>query len=93
MAWSSGKAPTSYDGLVLCDLRILRVPIRYGTHDEEDPPELAEDREGEFYRVEYGSTTECDSYRLRSQTVESLEEAVRVAEESPGIGETVRWFD
>lgn len=37
-----------YDGTVTCNLRIVRSQVCPGSGDWEDPPELAEDKEGEL---------------------------------------------
>jgi len=38
-----------YDGVVPCEVRIVRHDILYGSGDYEDPPEFADDREVECY--------------------------------------------
>ena len=40
-----------YDGTVPCRIRIVRSPVFHGSGDEDDPPELREDREVESFYV------------------------------------------
>lgn len=87
------KGTFLYDGTVLCDLRIVRSQVRPGSGDWEDPPELANDKEGEFFFVQYGSTTERGHFNSSAGGGETIEEAIAKAESAPGIGKTVRWID
>ena len=43
-----------YDDTVLCDVRIVYSTIISGSGDWEDPPELAFDRVGDFFRRAMG---------------------------------------
>ena len=47
-----------YANEVWCVVRIQRVNFWPGTGDAEDSSEIAEDRVGQFFRIEYGSPTE-----------------------------------
>jgi hypothetical protein len=80
-----------YDGIVECDLRIVFSPIRYGSHDYEDEPEIADDIVTDTYYIEYGSTTQRGVFNAGGGGYPSLAEARAVAEKAPGFGPTVRW--
>jgi hypothetical protein len=82
-----------YAGEVLCDIRIVKAAYRYGSGDFQDPSDLHEDLEEVSYYIEYGSTTTRGVYNSGGGAFPSLEEAVQVAENAPGIGQTVRWLD
>lgn len=80
-----------YDGSIECDVRIVHSPIRYGSGDYEDPPELENDFQRDTFYVQYGSTTERGIFSAGSGGYPSLREAVVGAESAPGIGSTIRW--
>ena len=82
-----------YDDLVLCDVRIVYSTICYGSGDWEDPPELAEDRDGEFFAVQWGSTTARGVFNAGSGGGNSIQEAIAAAESMPGVGRTIVWLD
>ncbi len=82
-----------YDGEVLCDVVIVRGPILYGSGDEEDPPEYADDREQETFYIWFGSTTARGQFNAAGPARFTLAEAMKAAEEAPGIGSTIRWID
>ena len=82
-----------YADTVVCEIRIIKTNIRPGSGDYEDPPEIADDSAGEFYDVEFGSTTERGVYQSSIRGFETLNEALRAAESAPGIGATIFWFD
>ncbi len=69
-----------YDDSVSCDLKIIRHNMRYGSGDAEDEPEIADDVEGEFYYIGYGSTVERGKFTGWSGAFSSIEEAVTAAE-------------
>jgi hypothetical protein len=69
-----------YAESVVCDLRIVRRPVRYGTGDHEDPPELANDQEQETYYLEYGGTDARGVFIGGGGAFDTLEEAMRHAE-------------
>jgi hypothetical protein len=62
-----------------CELRILRHGWYYGSGDYEDEEYTREDREGEFYYIEYGSPINPTENKSRAGGYESLEEAMRAA--------------
>lgn len=80
-----------YDRTVECDIRIAQSPICYGTGDYEDPPEIQNDVERPTFYIQYGSTTQRDSYNTDGGGYPSLAEAVAATEAQPGTGKTIRW--
>ena len=68
-----------YPDEIVCELRILRHGWNYGSNDYEAEENFREDREGEFYYVEYGSPTNPTEYKTRVGGYESLEEAMTAA--------------
>jgi|ERR1044071_980774 hypothetical protein len=42
-----------YDGTVRCGVEIWRRSLRPGTGDYEDPPDVQDDQEGEWYEILY----------------------------------------
>ena len=80
-----------YDGVVECDVCIVNSPIRYGSGDYEDPPEIAKDLECDTYYVWYGSSTARGTFKSGGGGYPSIAKAMTVVEEAPGIGSTVRW--
>jgi hypothetical protein len=82
-----------YDGQVVCDLRIVLRPVRRGTGDHEDPPELSEDANQDTFYVEYGSTTSRGVFNAGGGGFATLDAAVAHVESMPGFGNTVRWIE
>ena len=82
-----------YDGTVLCDIRIVCSSVRPGSGDWEDPPELANDQFGEFFIVQYGSTTARGVFNACSGGGITIEEATTAAESMPGTGAPIVWLD
>jgi hypothetical protein len=80
-----------YAGQVVCDIRIVKHHWRYGSGDYEDNPEDREDRQGEFYYIQYGSTIERGIYPGHGVCCDSLEEAIKQANSQ--TQDTVRWAD
>jgi hypothetical protein len=68
-----------YAGEIVCELRILRHGWNYGSGDYEDEEDVREDKEGEFYYIEYASPTNSTEYKTRAGGYESLEEAMTAA--------------
>lgn len=68
-----------YDGTVPGSIKIFKHSFKYGSGDYEDPPEIQEDIEGEFYYVGFGSVTERDKVTSGSMALNSLEAAIREA--------------
>ena len=82
-----------YDDTVLCDIRIVYSTICHGSGDWEDPPELAEDQHGEFFGVQWGSSTVRGVFNAGSGGGTSIQEAITAAESMPGVGKTIVWLD
>lgn len=82
-----------YDDTVLCDVRIVYSTIRYGSGDWEDPPALAEDHRGDFFGVQWGSTTARGIFNAGSGGGACISEAIAAAESMPGVGMTIVWLD
>lgn len=80
-----------YAGSVVCDVRILREPIRFGSGDYEDEDDIREDEQVETFYVEYGSTTERGRFNAGGGGHASLAEAIATVESARGIGATVTW--
>lgn len=80
-----------YDGTIECDLRIVFSPVRYGSGDNEDLPDIANDTVTDSYYVQYGSIAQRGSFNAGGGGYPSLAEARLAAEAAPGVGPTVRW--
>jgi hypothetical protein len=68
-----------YADEIVCGLRILRHGWYYGSGDYEDEESIREDREGEFYYIEYASPTNPTEYKAGGGGYESLKEATAAA--------------
>ena len=82
-----------YDGQVVCDLRIVLGPVRRGTGDYEDPPEVSDDADLDTFYVQYGSTTSRGAFNAVGGGFATLAAAVAQVESMPGVGNTVRWLE
>ncbi|MDQ1834851.1 hypothetical protein [Massilia scottii] len=82
-----------YDGTVSCDVRIIRSQKRPGSGDWEDPPEVADDKHGDYFYVQYGSTTVRGQFNAAGGGGATLQEAISAAQSTPGIGHAVQWLD
>lgn len=82
-----------YDELVPCEVVIVRGPVFYGSGDDEDPPELADDREQASFYIWYGSPAAGGQFNAGGGVRFSLLEAMQAVENAPGIGSSVRWID
>jgi hypothetical protein len=80
-----------YDDIVECDICIVYSPTRYGSGDNEDPPEVENDIEVDTYYLWFGSTTERNRFNAGGGGFSSLQDAKKNAEEWPGFGSSVRW--
>ncbi len=78
-----------YAGEVTCRIFILKHGWRYGSADYEDPEELSEDKEGEFYYVEYCSVPNPLEYKIKFGDFTSLAEAIELARTE--THNTVKW--
>lgn len=82
-----------YDDTVLCDVRIVYSSFSPGSGDWEDPPELADDQLGDFFCVQWGSTTARGVFNGGSGGGNTIHEAISAAESKPGVGRTIVWLD
>ncbi len=82
-----------YDGQVVCDLRIVLGPVRRGTGDYEDPPEVSDDADQDTFYIQYGSTTSRGVFNAGGGGFPTLSAAVAHVESMPGFGNTVRWIE
>jgi hypothetical protein len=80
-----------YDGAIECDVRIVHSSVRFGSGDDEDEPEIANDLARDTYYIHYGSTTERGRFNAGGSEFPTLAEAVAHVESAPGIGRSVRW--
>jgi hypothetical protein len=80
-----------YDGTVVCDVRIVYSPIRYGSGDDHiDYPENVADRECDTYYLEYGGTRERGVFFSGGGGFDTVEDAMkRAAETVQGL----EWLD
>jgi hypothetical protein len=79
-----------YDNTIECDICIVYSPVRFGSGDYEDLPELENDIEVDTYYLWFGSTTERNYFNAGGG-FSSLQEAMKNAESRPGFGNSVRW--
>jgi len=71
-----------YDGLVRCPLRIVKTDLRPGTGDYEDPPELADDQPGTWFRVDLTAAGDPDRWCAGGGHFATQEEAERYMKET-----------
>jgi len=79
-----------YGGLTLCPVRIVQHHTLYGTHNPEDPPEIATDRSAECFYVRYHPPGGTEHWH-DGGTALSLREAVFLAQRK--LGPVVQWND
>ncbi len=70
-----------YDDAVECQIQIVRRNIAYGSGDYQDPPEIREDREGEFYYLKFSSPGDPEVISSLSGAFEAFEDAKKNANE------------
>jgi hypothetical protein len=80
-----------YAAEVECRLRVIQTSVSYGTGDEEDDPEVSQDKDIACFYIDYGSTIDSNTFVARSQAYQSLREAVHGAPCQLGPGGCVRW--
>jgi hypothetical protein len=80
-----------YAGTIECDLRIVFSPVRYGSGDDEDESEIANDLVADTYYVQYGSASQRGIFNACGGAYPSLAEARSAAEAAPSIGSTIQW--
>lgn len=77
-------------------LAILKANGRvghYGSCDWEYPPEFAEDQHGDFFGVQWGSTTARGIFNAGSGGGICISEAIAAAESVPGVRKSIVWLD
>lgn len=77
-----------YGGLTSCPVHIVRHHMLLGTHDPEDPPELAADRPVECFYILYRPPGRHESWHDGGAAL-SLREAVFMAQRK--LGPVVQW--
>ncbi len=79
-----------FGGVTTCPVHIVRHHTLYGSHDPDDPPELAADRETECYYVRYHLPGSDDPWH-DGGTALTLREAMFMPERK--LGPVVNWLD
>jgi len=70
-----------YADTIVCDVRIVYSPIRYGSGEEYvDQPEDVVDQERDTYYLQYGGTERRGAFIAGGGSFDSLEDAMRQAE-------------
>ena len=77
-----------HGGVTTCAVHIVQHDLLYGTHDPEDPPELALDTHTDCFYVYYQSPDKHASW-TEGGTALSLREAVFLAQRK--LGPVVQW--
>lgn len=77
-----------YAGVHPTEVRVVLSPLRYGTGNHEDSPEISDDAEIATYYVEYVSTFEKDVFHTGGGAFDTAEAATAVA---AAAGETLVW--
>ena len=80
-----------YAGEITCRILLLKHGWMYGSGDYEDPEELREDHEGEFYYVQYCSPPIPNESKSTCGGFTELEKAIEFAHN--GSNGTVSWND
>lgn len=79
-----------YGGVTACPVRIVRHNTLCGTHDPDDPPELAADQPTECFYIRYHPPGPCEVWR-DGGTALSLREALFLAQRK--LGPVLHWLD
>jgi hypothetical protein len=79
-----------HGGVTTCPVHIVRHNTLYGTHDPEDPPELALDMAAECFYVRYLSP-DARGVWLDGGSALSLREAIFLARRK--LGPVMQWDD
>ncbi|MCP5270682.1 MAG: hypothetical protein H6932_05570 [Burkholderiaceae bacterium] len=85
-----------HGGVTTCHVRIVRHHLLYGSHDADDPPELADDRAMDCYYVRYDLPVRRAARRTPPAWQDggaalSLREAVFLAQRK--LGPVISWDD
>ena len=75
------------------EVRIVRSSTRWGSGDDEDEANLAEDQAIETYYVWFESLSEPGSFNTCLGAQDSLEQARVAAEAAAGIGTSIVWTE
>lgn len=68
-----------YDDAIECVVQIVRRNIAYGSGDYEDPVEVREDREGQFYYLKFFNPANPGRHSSESGAYDSIELAKNAA--------------
>ncbi len=79
-----------FGGLTPCPVRIVRHHTLYGTHDPEDPAEIAGDREAECFYIRYHPPGAHETWHDGGSAL-SLREAMFLVQRK--LGPVVQWND
>lgn len=79
-----------HGGVSTCHVRIVRHAVRFGSHDDTDPPELADDCAADCFYVRYDLPHERRSWQDGGAAL-SLREAVFLAQRK--LGPVISWDD
>ena len=79
-----------YANEVPTDIRIFKHNMKFGTGDYFDEKEIQHDLKGEFYYIEYGSTSERGKFVALSNHFLTLEDAINHAEKS--VNAKINWI-
>lgn len=79
-----------FAGMTACPVRIVKHHTLLGTHDPEDPPELADDRPAECFYIRYQPPGAHESWR-DGGTALSLREAMFMAHRK--LGPVLHWAE
>lgn len=80
-----------YDNEITCDIRIVRVHLRPGSGDVLDEPKYRDDEIGEFYEIQYGSTSERGKFVAGVGWYDTIEAALESA--NGATNGTVKWCE
>jgi hypothetical protein len=79
-----------YGGLTTCPVRIVHHPTRLGSHDPEDPPELAADTQAGCFYIRYRPPGPHSQWKGGGMAG-SLREAMFLAQRK--LGPVLQWED
>ena len=71
-----------YDGEVRCPLRIVKTDLCPGSGDDGDPPEIANDQSGPWFRVDLTAAGDPNAWRAGGGYFRTQEEAERHLEDT-----------
>ncbi|MDX2094264.1 MAG: hypothetical protein SFX73_40910 [Kofleriaceae bacterium] len=65
-----------YDGIVRCPVRVVQTEFLPGSGDHEDPPEIADDQPGTWFRVDLTGAGEPTRWSSSIVGFKTLDEAI-----------------